>query len=1014
MPDTSCPPDDVLVAFARNALRLSQMDEIAGHVVRCAVCEQKIGMVADRSPELSETLVPTHPGKTVSLGGALLDDRYVLHERLGAGGMGYVYRAEQVKPVRRQVAVKVMRPGLDSAEFLERFEGERQALAVMNHDNIARVFDAGTTTDGRPFLALELVNGLPVTRWCDTARLSTRERVALMVPVCRAVQHAHLKGVIHRDLKPSNVLVGEVDGKPVPKVIDFGIAKATGQGEGGHTRTGVVVGTPEYMSPEQAGLTGADVDTRSDVYALGVMLYELLVGSTPFPSVGDGGSVWELLRRIREEDPPTPGAKLAEPRVVERLADARRSSPERLRRELTGELRWVVMKALERERERRYQSANALADDLERYLRDEPLDAGPPSALYRANKFVSRNRGGVLAAGAVLVALLAAVIGTTAGLLRSLRAEGQTRDALVAEGVARLEAEKSAEQARQDKATAERATAAAEKARADAEESQNGSARAQQRTRIALFAVTDLVTGGPLGRSAQATAAEKQFLADILKLLRKFGTDADGLTPDIRGECLFRVGLLQLRLGQEGDAEQTFRDALAVWEKLNTDTPSATTPRLEMAKVCSELGWVMMRKNQPEAARELFDRAVTTADALADDHPTPVHQALKSKVRGIRADFYFRRGDVRKAVDELTAVVEPLKRLVGENTTDRVRAFELAATLDRLAGAHEQLNEGAKADTLWADSLKLFERLAETYPQDLEIAQSLARVLSALGRRADGLPAVEYYLRSLAVRKRLMTDYPAVPQYRMDYAAGAANLAAHLSDSGDLKGAEPLAADALAIRTRLAADNPTFFTHLAFLAHSRCVSGRLARLTGKPDTAAELLDKAVEGIDPLHTRDPRWSLGREIHAMCHNERASQLEERREYAKAADDWAAVAASVADPDEPTARRALALAKAGKAGTAADAADALRKQEPKDWRVQFVLARVYAVLALNEPNDEHTKSAAACLRAAVEGGLPDRPSWKWEPDLDPVRGNKEVASVLTSLKATEVLPRPRLAER
>jgi tetratricopeptide (TPR) repeat protein len=522
------------------------------------------------------------------------------------------------------------------------------------------------------------------------------------------------------------------------------------------------------------------------------------------------------------------------------------------------------------------------------------------------------------------------------------------------------------------------------------------------------------VTGGPFGRSAQATAAEKQFLSDILKLLRKFGTDADGLTPDIRGECLFRVGLLQLRLGQEGEAEKTFRDALAVWEKLNTDTPSATTPRLEMAKVCSELGWVMMRKNQPDAARELFDRAVTTADALAEDQPTPVHQALKSKVRGIRADFYFRRGDVRKAVDELTAVVTLLKQLAGDNSTDRVRAFELAATLDRLAGSHEQLNEGPKADALWADALNMFERLAEAYPQDLEIVQSLARVLSAMGRRADGPPAVEYYLRALAVRKRLMTDYPAVPQYRMDYAASAANLAAHLTDAGDLKGAETLAADALDIRVQLAKDFPTLTTHLAFLAHSRCVSGRLARLTGKSDTAAELLDKAVAGIDPLHTRDPRWFLGREIHAMCHSERASQLEERREYAKAADDWAAVAASVGEPAEPTARRALALAKAGKSGMAADAAGALRKQEPKDWRVQFVLARVYATLSATEPTAGHTSTAAACLRAAVAGGLPDRPQWKWEPDLDPVRGNTDVAAVLGKLKAAEVLPRPRPEER
>lgn len=1015
MSASSCPTDDDLTAFVRKALDHSRMDTIASHVVRCTVCEQKLGMVADFAPTMTETIVPVHPAGAVAVSGALLGDRYVLRDRLGAGGMGYVYRAEQVRPVQRSVAVKVMRPGMDSDEFLARFEEERQAVARMDHPNIARVFDAGSTSDGRPFLALELVDGLPVTRWCDKSSLSVRERVALFVPVCRAVQHAHLKGVIHRDLKPSNILVAEVDGRPVPKVIDFGIAKATGRGAGGYTQTGVVIGTPEYMSPEQAGLTGADVDTRSDVYALGVVLYELLVGTTPFPPTSEGGSVWDLLRKVREEDPPTPGSKLGDPQAATRLAEARKCSADRLRREMGGELQWVVMRALERDRERRYQSANALADDLERYLREEPLDAGPPTPLYRARKFVARNRVGVLAASAVLVALLAAVAGTSAGLVRSLRAEGQAREALAAEETARRDAEQSADQARREKEAALRATAEAESARKAAERSQAEAVRAQLRTRVALFAITDFITGGPFGRGAQVTPAEQQFLAGILALLQRFGTaDPDGLAADVRGECLFRVGLLQLRLGQEGPGEITLRETLAVWERLHAESPAAPIPRLEMAKVCSELGWVMVRKNRPDAAIELLDRAVALAEALAKDFPTATHRASTAKARGIRGDFHVLRGDTRQAVDELTAATDLLERLVDEGPPDFALTCELAIALDKLGAVYDSVRDEPKAKTTWEKSRMWFERLAEEHPRDLEVTQSLARVITALARRTNGADGTDLYRQALAVRKRLMTDYPAVPQYRVEYAVTAANLAARLCDAGDLKGAEPLAADALAIRTRLAADYPAQSANKLYLAHSLCVSGRFAGLCGKADAAAQLLDRAAEVIDPMFAREPRRPLCREIHATCHTERANQREGKGLYTEAADDWEAASASANDPGEKAARRVRALAKTGKFEAASVEAAAVREKYPRDWRTQFALARAYAVLAEAEPTAGHAGTAAECLRTAVDNGLSDRPDRKWEPDLDPIRAHKDVAAALDRLKSTEVLPRPRSAEQ
>jgi serine/threonine protein kinase/tetratricopeptide (TPR) repeat protein len=338
---------------------------------------------------------------------------YTLLERLGEGGMGAVYLAEQTVPVRRRVALKVIKPGMDSAQVLARFETEKQALALMEHPNIARVLDAGTTPAGRPFFVMELVRGVAITDYCDDTRLNPRERLELFLPVCQAVQHAHQKGVIHRDLKPSNVLVTLVDGKPVPKVIDFGVAKAIEQQRAERTlftRIGAVVGTPEYMSPEQAGAS-PDVDTRTDVYGLGVLLYELLTGTTPIDRASlTRAALDEVLRRVREEEPPRPSTRLSG--TSDRLpsvAAVRATEPARLAKLMRGDLDWVVMKALEKDRARRYETANGLARDIQRYLDGDPVEAGPPSRLYRLRKFARKHRAGLAAVGAVILGLVVAV-----------------------------------------------------------------------------------------------------------------------------------------------------------------------------------------------------------------------------------------------------------------------------------------------------------------------------------------------------------------------------------------------------------------------------------------------------------------------------------------------------------------------------------------------------------------------------------------------------------------------------
>jgi serine/threonine protein kinase/tetratricopeptide (TPR) repeat protein len=362
-----------------------------------------------------DRLVPTEDTPQPSQGPGTVIGPYKLLEQIGEGGFGVVFLAEQTVPVRRKVALKVLKPGMDTRQVIARFEAERQALAIMDHPHIAKVFDGGVTPSGRPFFVLELVKGVPVTEFCDQNHLSPRQRLELFLHVCHAVQHAHQKGIIHRDLKPSNVLVALHDGVPAVKVIDFGVAKALGQELTDKTLfTGLaqMIGTPLYMSPEQAGQSGLDIDTRSDIYSLGVLLYELLTGTTPFTKERFKQAAYDEIRRIiREEDPPKPSTRLSESKdSLPSISALRHTEPARLTRLVRGELDWIVMRALEKDRNRRYDTANGFALDVQRYLADEPVLACPPSVGYRFRKFARRNKRALVTA-ALLVAMLLVVAG---------------------------------------------------------------------------------------------------------------------------------------------------------------------------------------------------------------------------------------------------------------------------------------------------------------------------------------------------------------------------------------------------------------------------------------------------------------------------------------------------------------------------------------------------------------------------------------------------------------------------
>lgn len=490
--------------------------------------------------------------------GTVIAGKYKLLQQIGEGGMGTVWMADQTEPVKRRVAVKLINNdrGISKTIF-SRFEAERQAIAMMDHPHIAKLLDAGTTDDGSPYFIMELVKGIPLNEYCDAHKLNIRDRLQLFTQICSAVQHAHQKGIIHRDLKPSNILVENHDDKPVPKVIDFGLAKAASGMQLSEntlfTAFGTVMGTPLYMAPEQANFNAVDIDTRADVYALGVILYELLTGTTPITrETIKKAALDEMLKLVREQDAPTPSSRLSTIDSAPSVAANRQMEPQKLSRFVRGDLDWIVMKALSKERERRYETANGFARDIEHFLDNEPVSAGPPSTGYHVRKFVQRNKGQVIAVSLVLFTLLAGMAGTT---WQAIRAEL----ARVDEAEQRKKAEAKEQEA---KAAEAKAVLASERAKAS-----------EARTRTALGSADKMLEFQQEVRQHKTEPllpAELEYLAELATQLESQAKAGRGL---YEAEAFARLAAVQFRQGKLPEMEQSYESAIAILSELGLSDP---------------------------------------------------------------------------------------------------------------------------------------------------------------------------------------------------------------------------------------------------------------------------------------------------------------------------------------------------------------------------------------------------------------------------------------------------------
>jgi serine/threonine protein kinase/tetratricopeptide (TPR) repeat protein len=667
---------------------------------------------------------------------------YKLLQEIGEGGMGTVWMAEQTQPVHRKVALKIIKAGMDSRHVLARFEAERQALALMDHPHIAKVLDAGATPEGRPYFVMELVKGQPITKYCDEHRLTPKERLELFVPVCQAIQHAHQKGIIHRDIKPSNVLIAPYDGKPVVKVIDFGVAKATGQqltDKTLFTEFGAVVGTLEYMSPEQAELNNQDIDTRSDIYSLGVLLYELLTGTTPLDRKRlKEAALMEVLRVIREEEPPRPSTRLSQSKdSLPSVSAQRHMEPVKLTKLVRGELDWIVMKALDKDRSRRYETANGLAMDVQRYLRDDHVLACPPSAGYRLRKFAWQHR--VALATAIVIAL-ALVVGTAVSTWQAVRAT---------------------------------------LAKAEAGRQRDAATKAVSQEKLANTLLADLLSGAVPEENARdkKVSAEKLFHQAVQKVIShpKFKED-----PEVEANLRLTIGNTYYRLGVYPEAESYLRQAIELRASTlgseHLDTLAAEEVLADLlcygvrrpveAELLSRRLWEVRRRLLGPEHPDTLESLDTYASTLGLQNRLQEAEALSRQCWGARTNalgtedektlisqnnlsvILLNQGRYREAESLLRECLAIRRRVSG------IQHVETFAVMNNLAYVLFLLGQLEDAEKLLHEAMGIVLRShGNEHPASLHVRHMLARVLLDKGRHDQAEP---FAREALTLRRKIL------------------------------------------------------------------------------------------------------------------------------------------------------------------------------------------------------------------------------------------------------------------
>ncbi len=742
--------------------------------------------------------------------------RYKLLQQIGEGGLGRVFLAEQQEPVRRTVALKIIKAGMDTREVIARFEAERQALALMDHPNIARVLDGGATETGRPYFVMELVKGIPITEYCDQNELTTADRLQLFMKVCHAVQHAHQKGIIHRDLKPSNILVTVIDGEAVPKVIDFGIAKALGQKlteKTLFTRFQQFIGTPAYMSPEQAELSGVDVDTRSDIYSLGVLLYELLTGETPFDKETlHKAALDEVRRLIRETEPPKPSTRLRT--LGEKLTEVarhRHSEPSALTRLVHGDLDWIVMKCLEKNRARRYGATSALVEDIQHHLQHEPVVACPPSAAYRFQKFARRHRTALAAGAVITVALVAAAAVSMWQAVRATRAEREQ---------SRLRQQ--AETARNNEAKLR------VRAEADEKKAETEAARSAQ---VAQF-LKDMLQGvGPAVALGRDTTMLREILDQTAQRLSKDLKDQ----PEVEADLRETLGVVYRDLSEYAHAEAMLREALALQKKLHgNEHPAVASSLHNLAEV------FRLQGKYPEAEAGFREALALRRKLYGHEHPT-----VAASLQGL-GEVLRREGKYAEAEAALREALAMRQKLFGNDNLEVARSLTGLGILLRSEG---KLTE---AEQVLREALALQKKLhGNDHP---EVAYTLYNLLGALRRMPGKTAEAETGLRELAtMQKRLLGDHRETGQTL--YALGLT-----LNDEGKLTEAEQVLREGLAMQKKVLGDHIDVSGSLRAVADVLAKQGKLAEAESL-DREALALARKLYGNEHLAVAQVLLNLG---------------------------------------------------------------------------------------------------------------------------------------------------------